>query len=120
MIPVRAPEPAWLTEHYECQTCGGVVRFENKDRGDTSFLMRNGRPSRGRCLFCHHALAMFVLVEEDEMPMDEDARSDATYAIGQSLVMCLLCTRGYPPAEMWPRPDGYVCDECQGKRTADD
>jgi transposase-like protein len=64
VIVVQAPVEPWLQQRYRCKSCGAVVQFENKDRGDSAFKMRNERPTRGRCAHCLKADAQFELVQE--------------------------------------------------------
>jgi hypothetical protein len=114
VIVIQPPVEPWLARHFECNACGAIVQFETHDRGDSAFVMGPDGPTRARCRHCRTPFAKFTRVQEESIPM-VDTSDD-----GLTLAPCVLCGRGYPTAEMWPRPDGFICDECSMKAPNDE
>ena len=118
MIVIQAPHPTWLDRLFRCQECEALVRFTLDDLHDrSSFNLRQRETDgtwtgRARCAVCRNPLARFE--EEEPIPMVDTTDDSLT------LAPCVLCGRGYPTSEMWPRPDGFICHECSMKVPNDD
>lgn len=112
MIVDEKPSPDWLGHRFRCEVCTAWLRFELHDMRDKAFKLRRGLDGRWtghvRCALCGSSRAPVTQEVEMREAIDDNP-------VNPTLELCVLCGHAYPTAAMWPRPDGYVCDECSMK-----
>jgi hypothetical protein len=99
----------WLGMIFRCGACGVDVEFELKDLKNRAIRFRDDRVENCRCPVCAVITTFTLRDEVPPMPNGETPDDAAT------LIPCVLCGHPYRSFEMWPRPDGHVCDECSMK-----